>query len=203
MKRLVCLLLLLLVAPAAQGQEVQKPVMAVGDWCEYDLDGVGVSKQRREVIEVAADGGYTQRFTDEEGVQIRVFNANGQWIRTGQSPVSDSGGGIYPISAKLRGRVSKYSRPHTTRPGVIVEVTSVVRSVEPEKVSVPFGNFDTLRVEFVSDYRFGDGSYANQFVDTVWYALDPKMKYPVKLSYIDYGTRKSSVTRVLAKCSFS
>ena len=201
MRHLLLVFLASLVVPIAQGQEVQKPARVIGDWCEYEVDGVGVSRQRREVVDVASDGGYTVKFTDDGGEHLRVFNSDGHMIRRGNREYTriSSSGAWYPISAKTRGRVSKYSRPHDRR-GVIVEVTSEVRSVEPEKITVPAGTFDTLRVEQVSDYRYQDGSYSNQFVDTIWYALDAKMKFPVKFTFIDYGSRTSSVTRVLSKC---
>lgn len=202
MRPLFLAILISLITPIAYGQEIKKPVYAVGDWCEYEVDGIGTSKQRREVVEVSADGGYTQKFTDEEGTQLRVFNSDGRAVRRGniEYTLANDRGSNYPITAKSRGRVSNYSRPHTRRPGVIVEIKSEIRAVEPENVKVPAGAFDTLRVEYVSDYRYQDGSYSNQFIDTIWYALDEKMKFPVKLAYIDYGSRTSSVTRLLTKC---
>jgi len=202
MKRIVALLFTCIGVAIVQAQEIQRPVRAVGDWCEYASEGVGVAKQRREVIEVAPDGGWTLKTTDESGEVVRVFDADGRTLRRGNREHKhiSSSGPLYPISTKSRGRVIKQSYPHARRTGITIEVTSEIKSVEPETLTVPAGSFDTLRVQTVLDYRYHDRTYSNQMVDTVWYALDPKLKFPVKSTFVDYGSRNSEVTRLLSAC---
>jgi hypothetical protein len=204
MKKLLLLLAMVAVfLPGfAYSQEIQRPVRVVGDWCEYESQGVGVAKDRQEVVEVAPDGGYTIKRTNERGEELSVYNASGENVKLGNRDIRriSSSRAPYPISVTSIGRETKYSWPHSRRPGISVELTRVTKSVDRETVTVPAGTFDTLRVVRVTNYQFHDGSYSNQMVDTVWYSLDPKNKFPVKFNFIDYGAKNSAIERILSKC---
>ncbi|MCC7082787.1 MAG: hypothetical protein IT530_19150 [Burkholderiales bacterium] len=190
----------------AQAQEIPKRQRAVGDWCEYAVDGIGISTQRLEVVDVTPGGGYTVKLSaDRESEQIFVFDDAGEITgRNGREQKTLSATRpLYPINAQLRGRIAKFSFLHIRRPGVTVEVTSEVASVESEKVTVPAGSFDTLRVHTVSRYQYSDNSYSNQWEETHWYALDPSIKFAVKRTYIDHGRRDSRRIREITKCGTS
>jgi len=185
---------------AAQAQEIHKPTRVAGDWCEYDVEAIQSGKQRREVVDVAPDGGYTMKFTDEKGEELRVSNADNKLIQRGDRVYTRiSGTSVYPIRPGGRNGGSVYTRPHATRSGVTVDVTTEVKAIEPERVAVPAGTFDTLRVDWVAHYRQSSG-YANQWIESVWFSLDPSIKFPVKLLFQDYGSRNSRTIRSLIRC---
>jgi hypothetical protein len=183
----------------ARAQEVAKPVRAVGDWCDYQVQGTPSGKERNEVIAVAPDGGYTiQRSGLRE--ETRVFNANSELTSVNARHYTR---GVdtprFPISAASVGQTSTFSVPHLTRPGVTVDFKRTIRSVRAERVTVPAGTFDTLRIEFVASYRRSDG-YANEQREIVWYGLDPALRSFVKQEFQDYGTNNSYAVRSMIGC---
>ena len=206
MYRAVVAALFTLAFSGVEAQEIPKPTHVVGEWCEYDVDAIPRSKQRTEVITVAADGGYTIKVTGGATEQLRVYNSDHQmiqWDERSYTPASKSTP-IFPIKVGGREGGGSFTFPHQRRQGVTVNTTTEIKPIVPERVTVPAGTFDTLRADTVSNYRLSSG-FANQFTRTIWYSLDPTISFPVKMESIDYGWsspygNNSHVVRSLIKC---
>lgn len=191
-------LLLLFNAASAGAQEIAKGTFRIGEWCEYQIEATPPRKERLEIVETFPDGGYAQKRSSDG--EVRVYDAEGRLVRAGNREYKPPLAGVpFPIKAGEKGRTSRSTAPHARRVGEMVNFETQVRAVEPERVAVPAGTFETLRVDLRTNYS--RSGYSNYEERSLSYPLDRPAKFPVKITYVDHGTPRSDETWSLLSCN--
>lgn len=182
----------------ASAQEIQKPVHAVGEWCEYE-DGFG-NIFRQTVTDIAPDGGFTLVGEGEtKPREERVYDFNHKLIRRGQNNYSPYWSAPdFPLKVGQSGKLNSFS--YAMEKSGVTKASGTLESVTRDEVTVPAGTFAVLVSKVVVEYSRESGR-TGQFVVTRWWALDPNIKLPVKQVFLDYRSQKNSWEMSLVKCS--
>lgn len=182
----------------ASAQEIQKPTLKVGYWCDYKDEFGNVFRQT--VTEVAADGGFTMIGEGEtKPREERVFNADHKLVKRGQNNYNPHWSSPdFPLKAGQSGKLNSFS--YAMEKSGLTTAEGILQSVAPDEVAVPAGNLPALRSKVVVEYARERGR-TDQFDVTTWWALDSAIKLPVKQVFKDYRSKKNSWEINLVKCS--
>lgn len=176
----------------AQLTEAQRPVWLQGDTWEYVRENGTTSKV--EVTEVT-NSGYRVLMTNSKGYKgVSLYDLDINLIE------SSSGQVISPKAEYFRWplRVGEpyaggdYTYAHSRKAGVTVVGKHVIKSITSETITVKAGTFDTLKIKSEYQYRYQDGTFANEADLTRWYA--PAVRRWVKNQYYDHGAANPSMS---------
>ena len=199
MRHMLIAMLMAAAVSAVQAQEIPKRARVVGEWCEYEVEGAKKLRARREVIAVAPDGGYTIKASGDVPEEIRVFNADHRLVsRAGRAYIPAYGGPLYPLKVGGREGGGSFTYPHPSQSGVTVAATAEIKPIVAERITVPAGTFDTLKVEMVANYKVSTSASA-QFKETAWYARDPTLNFAVRSEFVDFGAGGTSYAVLLLR----
>lgn len=178
----------------ASAQEIQKPAYVAGEWCEYrDMFGNTV---RQTVTEIAPDGGFVMVWEGETYTkEIRKYNADHELTWLGERAYTPAWSGPkFPLKVGASGTLPPFSYELT---GGVTTAKPVLEPIEAEVVKVPAGAFESLAVKVVVTYTRERGR-SNDFLVTTWYALDPSIRWPVKRTFLDQGSRSNKANGEMA-----